>query len=350
KVVIEPWINLFTVEFISLQLPSSKAVEYSVKLEGFDKDWRNIGSNTEATYTNLPPGDYKFKVQSNDIRGSWSNNTTMFEIEVLTPIWKSWGAILVYFSIFLLILIAAQRYSVNWNEMKNNLKLEKLNREKDEEIHRMQLAFFTNISHDLRTPLTLIIGNLKRLMSVGEMSAKSRMGYNVIENNVNRLLRLANELLDFRKIETGNLKLNVVNGNLVLFVKEMYYSFYDHAGERNIKYNLICKEEELNIFFDYDQMEKVMFNLLSNAFKYTPNQGEVSIIVDNTGNKHVGVEVKNTGHILSELQQQKIFDRFYQTSSGVEDNDIGPGNGIGLSIVNDIVNLHNGTIEVSSNN
>ncbi|MFK7981934.1 MAG: two-component regulator propeller domain-containing protein [Saprospiraceae bacterium] len=349
--VIDASTSLIQIDFANISLPSSKGYQYAVQLKNYENEWQYLGEERTVSYDNLTSGDYTFKVKCIDVFSTKENLVTQFEIDILTPIWKSWWAITIYIFSLGSLMYLAFRYLQQWSAMKKNLKEEKLTREREEAIRKMQVTFFTNISHDIRTPLTLILGNIKRLTQKQVKDKKQPQELNIIENNINRLLSLSNELLDFRKIETGNFKVNLIKGDISILLKESFYAFYDHAIERNIQYQLEGAHKEIFVLFDYDQLEKVFFNLLSNAFKFTSNNGSIELTVNNPKDDDLQISISNTGQTLSSQQQESIFNRFYQQQSqGVEDEAIGPGVGIGLSIVKDIVDLHHGAIKVESEN
>lgn len=346
KIQVEESVNLIKIDFADIRLPTSEETEYLVFLENHQDDWQYCGKNRSVTYKNLPAGDYVFQVKSADKN---NENITSFELSVLAPFWKSSWAFLFYTFLVLGILYVFSKYFRRWKELKNKLKEEKLTRERTEELRKMQVTFFTNISHDLRTPLTLISGNLRRLASAEKAKNFSGHLFDVIENNLNRLLQLSNELLDFRKIATGDFKLDRKQEDIISLLKESYHAFYDHAVSRQIEFKQHgVTAEVLPIFFDRDQFEKVLFNLLSNAFKFTSRQGHITLQLDNSLENELKISVSNTGKSLSAQQQQQIFDRFYHDTENIQDENIGPGIGIGLSIVKDIVDLHQGRVEVKS--
>ena len=339
--------NLFTIEFSSLQYPSAQEIKYQIKLNGFDKEWRDVGTARQATYTNLPDGEYSFHVRATNLREEWKAGQTAFSIKVLPPLWKTWWAIIIYVLLFIASLLAYRKYSSNWLKMKNHLKLEKIKREKEEEIHNLKITFFTNISHDLRTPLTLIHGTIRRILNKKTLDTDTTQSLVILKKNTDKLLRLSDELLDLRRIETGKMELKVTKNNILKFIKGAYESFAELALDRDIQYSFDVKGKPSSLWFDKYQMEKVFFNILSNAFKFTPNNGTISLVLQEQEDT-ISAEIRNSGTLLTREQIDKVFDRFYQSEGVVKDNTIGPGLGVGLSIVNDIIRLHAGEISVSS--
>ena len=267
---------------------------------------------------------------------------------VLAPWWKTWWAYSIWLGCLTVVLYYSQLYFFRFQKTKKALKDEQLTREREESLRKMQLTFFTNISHDLRTPLTLIIGNLHRIVKRKNGKTKVSHAVNAIENNINRLLLLTNEMLDFRKIESGQFKLQLSYENIMPVIKRSYFCFYDHALERGIKYECHGSDRDIFLHCDHHQLEKVIFNLLSNAFKFTPDEGAIRLLIEISEDAFLKVALYNSGEPLSTNQQRNIFNRFYQNTDQVMDRDFGPGVGIGLSIVKDIIELHKGEIEVHS--
>jgi signal transduction histidine kinase/ligand-binding sensor domain-containing protein/DNA-binding response OmpR family regulator len=345
EITLEHFHNVLTFEFSALKFPVSKNCEYAIKMENFDDDWRNIGKDRTATYTNLSSGNYIFKVKSRENGATWSTDYTSIKLKILKPYWLTWWAFGFYFMVFLVMLYFIRKYIMAWGALKSSLELEKLRHEKDNELYNSKQQFFTNISHEIRTPLTLILSSINRLFDADKKDNKQMKAAHTIRRNSNLLLRLVNELLDVRKLETNDIHLQVSKNEFVSFAKEIFGSFVDIASDRTIEYNFKTEQTALYIWFDKNQLEKVIFNLLSNAFKFTNNQGKIEFKITAT-DKEVVFYVHDTGIGLSSDEQKKIFQRFYQVKyTHTEKN---KGFGLGLSIVKDIVKLHKGTIKVSS--
>lgn len=324
--------NSFTLEFAALNYIQSDKNRYAYKLEGFDKDWQ-YGTNSFATYANLLPGKYKFLVKAANNNGIWTNSVKTLYIKVLSPPWRSWWAYLIYISIGFIVAVLIVRYI----KIKTILKQE-------EEIHQLKLDFFTNISHEIRTPLTLIKAPVEELILNQNQDKQQKESLIQVKNNTDRLLRLVNELMDFRKAETGKLDLEVQSQNIINFLKDICQSFNILAKKKNISFKFNHQQEELSVYFDRNQLEKVFFNLLSNAFKFTPEGGEITVDVNETPT-HCIVEVSDNGCGIPETDQKKLFRKFFQSSLKQAEM---PGSGIGLAFSRSIIELHKGLISFTS--
>jgi ligand-binding sensor domain-containing protein/DNA-binding response OmpR family regulator/nitrogen-specific signal transduction histidine kinase len=325
--------NIFTIDFALLNYIKAEKNRYAYKLEGFEKEW-NYVSTPSASFTNLPAGTYTLLVKGANNDGVWTSEPARLTINVHPPFWKTWWAYLFYVICIAGLVFLVFRYL--W--MQELLK-------REHEIYQMKLDFFTNVSHEIRTPLTLIVGPLENLVNETRESPALNRRLLTVKKNAGRLTRLVNELMDFRKAESGNMKLNVVPGNIVSFAQEIYLSFQYLAIKHHINYHFNCKEEAVEVYFDPVQLEKVLFNLLSNAFKFTPDHG--TIIVDLGIKKETGIEIKvsDNGKGIPEESRDKIFTNFYQVRDHQSANS---GTGIGLSLAEKIARLHHGGLILMS--
>lgn len=333
--------TVITFEFASLKYPFSKNQEYAIKMENFDADWREIGKIKTATFTNLSPGSYTFKVRSRSEGGEWNNQFASTRVIILKPFWTTWWAYMVYIVLIGFMLFLFRKYTIEWENMKNNLNLQKLIREKETELHNFKLRFFTNISHEIRTPVTLILGAINSIKETELSPNNYHQFISAIRKNGNHLLQLVNELLDFRKMENKSLKLKVGKENMVPYLNEIYLSFSNQAQSQNIDYMFSSNFEDIYLWIDRNQMEKVFYNLISNAFKYTRKGGSVMVRIDRD-DQYLYVSVEDTGSGIKSSKVQKLFNRFYQNKEEAE------GHGLGLSIAKEIVELHSGEILVES--
>ncbi len=336
--------NSISFEFTSLDYAAPEKVLYSYILEGFDKDWNYTTSERRfANYTNLNNGEYTFKVKATNIDGDWGNNLSELKLVIQPPWWKTVWAALLYFVAGVILLHYFRKLILMRATFIHDLKFERLQLENLENLNKAKLQFFTNISHEFRTPLTLILGPVQSLIESGESSKLSRDQLLTINNNAQRLLRLVNQLLDFRKSESGNLKLKVGEGNLVRFVKEIKLSFDGLAEKMNIEFTLNSSSSSIQVWFDHDQFEKVFYNLLSNAFKNTPDGGKVRIqIVEEISSVSVIIEDNGRG-IKSEH-----FESIFQTFFSYDESSHQTGTGIGLALAKSLIDSHHGSIEVES--
>lgn len=340
--------NIFTIDFVGLNYDLFRHNQYAYILEGLESDWNYVGDQNSATYTNLSPGDYVFKVKAGNTDGVWGDNIISVNISKLPPYWQTYWAYSIYAVLGLLLFFLIRKYFLIKLNLENSLKLQRLEKEQLENLTQLKLKFFTNISHDFRTPLTLIHGPLQELKSRMDNS-EMNSHINLISKNVNLMLRLINQLMDFRKLNSGNLSLNVQFEPLVPFIREVALSFKEYAKNSTINFTVNTKLGNNSFWIDKDKIEKILYNLLSNAFKHTPKHGEVTIDVSSVGNeedKIIQIRVKNTGHGIEKEDIDKIFNRFYQSKNEKEYSTIGTG--IGLSFVQDMVCLHKGEITLES--
>lgn len=342
KLVFKASQNIFTVDFIAFNFINSSRNKYAYKLEGFEKEW-NYVDNPSATYTNLPAGTYKLLVKAANNDGVWTEQPKELTIKVLPPIWKTWWAYLIYAVLFVVIWYQVNKFLRKQQKLETDLYYEQLNHEKQEELYQSKLEFFTKISHEIRTPLTLIFAPLERLIETTKDDALLNKQLYSIRNNTERLLRLISELLDFRKIDTGNLKLKLKIVNLEKYCRPIYESFKTQAQAKNIQFNFEA-QDDLLVELDIHQMEKVFFNLLSNAFKYTKEGGNIRFRL-RSKQDFVFVDIEDNGIGISKEDQDKIFDNFYQSKNETVKS---VGWGIGLALAKSIVELHNGDILLDS--
>ncbi|WP_420321283.1 hybrid sensor histidine kinase/response regulator transcription factor [Flagellimonas sp.] len=336
KLTLKPNENVFTLGLANLQFPITISEGYEVKMEGFEEEWRSIGAQSSITYTNLSPGTYTFRARQEGFENSLGKS---IHIEVLPPFWRTWWAYIAYVLAFMALLWLYRYYTLKWVEIKNSLKTEKLRREKEDEVHKLKQRFFTNISHEIRTPLTLIMGTLNGLVKTNH-NAKEQKQLTAVKHSASRLMTLVNELLNIRKLETGNVDLHVTQNNLVTFVQEIFVAFSQQAIAKNIDYEFTPKMKALEVWFDKTQLEKTIYNLLTNAFKFTPEGGAIEVIVKEKNDFGI-VNVKDSGPGIPSEKLAHVFERFYQNENELTHN---IGFGIGLSITKDIVELHNGVI------
>ena len=349
--------NSITLDFASFDYANSLGLQYSYFLEGFDKDWNEPSSIRSSTYTNLDPGEYTFRVKTVSIDRLESSPGSDLIITVLPPYWETWWfRLFIFITVFGLIYLLIV-FLVNKEKLKNDLVLERMNTKKIHELDMMKLRFYTNISHEIRTPLTLILGPLEKLRNntIPEPEIKGHL--EVMHRNASQLHQLINQLLDFRKMETGNLKLNLSRGDLVSYISEIVNSFGKYAEEKEIELKFNTLKKEIITSFDADKVAKIMNNLLSNAFKFTGKGGKIavnlSLVFDSDETEQMGdsaekriveITVKDTGIGISESNLEKIFTRFFQ----VDEHGKQSGTGIGLALTKELVKLHNGKIFVVS--
>jgi len=341
--------SVFTIEFMGVNYNANQKIQYAYLLEGSDEKWNQLGNQNSVTFRNLQSGEYVFKVKASSPDAVWSDtNIASIVIVIRPPFWATGWAYLIYLILLVTFLYFIWAFLNIRIKAANRLKIERAKREKEEELHQEKLQFFTNISHEFRTPLTLIIGPLEK-MKFDELNEEKRSNFRLMLRNANRLLTMVNQLLDFRKAERGQMKLKIQQSDIILCIKEIVISFEDLRKQKNIQVELIHQEEALMAWFDTEFLNKSLINLLSNAFKFTPDGGYISVSTLNTkdalGHNEVVISITDNGKGIQQKDIHSIFDRFYQ---GEGQSNVQQGSGIGLHLVKNLIELHHGTVEVES--
>lgn len=338
--------NNFNMEFAALTYTTPQQIKYAYKLEGFDKDWQYTDASRRfAYYNNLKPGIYTFRVAATNSHGTWNPEERTLQVVILPPPWLSWWAYMLYVCLAAGLVYALVRFSRHRMKLRNALHLAALEQAKIQEVNHLKLQFFTNITHELLTPLTIISAAVDELRLQIPAGKKS---YQVMTSNVNRLIRLLQQILEFRKAETGNLKLKVSRGDLASFVETSVDSFRPLIKKKQMSFTVHCDPACFDAYFDCDKIDKILYNLLSNAAKYnTPGTAvEVTLTAENLPDARRAVlQVKDNGKGLSAEDKRHLFKRFYEGNYR-KFNTIGTG--IGLSLTRDLVVLHHGDISVES--
>jgi signal transduction histidine kinase/ligand-binding sensor domain-containing protein/DNA-binding response OmpR family regulator len=335
--------NYFSFEFAALDYTKPEQNQYAFMLEGLDEDWIYSGNRRFATYTKVPPGDYVFRVKGSNNDGYWNETGASVAITVLPPPWKTWWAYAGYATILIGLIVLWRIYDLRRIRLRQQLELEHVEAHKLKELDTMKSRFFANISHEFRTPLTLILGPLQKLLA-RHGDEESTREINIAQKNALRLQQLIDQLLTLSRIEAGKLKLQVKEENLVRLVNGYFQSFESLAKQKNIRLEFHADQEEILAYVDQDKMEKVLYNLLSNAFKFTPEGGRVAVTVG--GQRSAFISITDTGPGISPAHLPHIFDRFYQADDS--DARFQEGTGIGLALAKELVELHHGEIRVES--
>ena len=341
--------NIFSVSFASDNYNLPEKTQYMYKLEGFNNDWLTLplgGHN--VTFTNLAPGKYVLRVKAINSDGYVGIKEATLGIVVNPPFWMSWWAYLLY-AVGLVIVLFLARYRMLKRE-REKFHLQQIENEvaKNEEINNMKFRFFTNVSHELRTPLTLIISPLEGMLKETTDELQSTR-LQLMYRNAQRLLHLVNQLLDFRKGEMSTHQLSLSEGDIISYVHSVCNSFLLMADKKHIQFSFFSGIDTFSMAFDADKVGKIVMNLLSNAFKFTPEGGRVTVMIEHVAGTPDILEIKiaDTGIGISDVDKEHIFERFYQAGhKGVEET---TGNGIGLSLVRDFVTLHEGEVKVFDN-
>lgn len=341
-----------TFGFSSLHYWQPETNVYAFRLEGFDRDWNYVsGDKNFAMYSNLSPGDYIFEVKGTNNNGIWSDQPASIQFRVKAPLFLSTPFLLGYSLIVLLgIYYSLKAYSARLH-LKNELKIIKMEKEHDEEIARTKQQFFTNISHELRTPISLILPPIHQTLKRGDLDEESKRLISLAERNSHRLLRLVDQILDFRKLENGSVPLRVTSFDFVPFAKDIYSLFSDQASRNDIDFTFYSTVSTCKLWADAEKLETIFFNLLSNAFKFTPGGGTIAVRLELTEpsytypNGCVSANVRDSGIGIPLDEQSRIFERFYQTAAAKQLNS---GYGIGLTLASEYAKLHHGDLTVES--
>jgi signal transduction histidine kinase/ligand-binding sensor domain-containing protein/DNA-binding response OmpR family regulator len=341
--------NGLTFEFAALNFFSPRKIKYQYKLEGFDQGWQELpGDIRRAAYTNIDPGEYTFKVRSTDASGNWVNNDASLKIFISPPLWRTNVAYIFYVLVIGGTLLLMRKRGIQRAREEFMVEQERQQAKRMHELDLLKIKFLTNVSHEFRTPLSLIITPLEKLIRQAKDSEKEQL--QMIQRNGRRLLNLVNQLLDFRRMEVHELKLHPKSADIIAFLRELCLSFSDVAERKHIALNFKTGRNSLITAFDHDKMERILFNVLSNAFKFTPHGGAVSVDLQTrqTAESHVQlvIKVQDTGIGIDPDKKDRIFERFFQ--SDVPDSMVNQGTGIGLSITKEFVKLHGGEIFVDS--
>ncbi|HVX28322.1 MAG TPA: ATP-binding protein [Parafilimonas sp.] len=342
--------NFLTFRFVALESNAPEKLQYRYQLTGIDKGWINAGTQNSANYTDLSPGTYDLKLNATNTDGIWSNHIKTVHIVIAPPWWQTWWAYVLYAVATACIIWLVFSARLKQAKAKQEIALKQKETEQLKAVDELKSRFFSNITHEFRTPLSLILSPVEQMQQhVNDAGFISR-NLTVVHRNAQQLLRLINQLLDMSKIESGNMLLSFSRGDIKLFIEECVHSFYSSAKEKNIDLKFYASATEKEYLFDTDKIEKITFNLLSNAIKFTPENGNITVHLSidkmNEHDNQLRLQVSDSGIGIDEEYQPYIFNRFYQidTSSTRKYE----GTGIGLALVKELVQLMNGSIELKS--
>jgi signal transduction histidine kinase/DNA-binding response OmpR family regulator len=345
--------SVFSFEFAALEYHHPQKITYAYMMENVDPDWVYTDySRRFVTYTHLDPGTYNFRVKAANRHGIWNEQLASVKITILPPWWATLWAYSLYIIVLLSIVYVLRRYELNRLHLKHDLQIKETEANKLQELDNLKSKFFANISHEFRTPLTLILGPITKFIDKSS-NEDDKKQYSLIQRNALRLQRLINQLLDLSRLEAGKLKLNAHKTDIVQFTKTITAAFESHAERRNIRLVLDTSLKDLEIMMDRDKYEKILTNLLSNAFKFSEDDTAITItmekIEDSLNRYKEGqccVKVIDEGEGIPNDKISRIFDRFYQVDSDSTREQ--EGSGIGLALIKELVELHQGTITVKS--
>jgi len=336
--------SVINFEFVALSYCAPEKNQYSYKLEGFDKDWNNIGNDHKISYTNLPPGTYTLHIKGSNNDGLWNSEGVKLRIRILPPIWKSMWALFLY----IILLIGSSYYTIkrlkSKQQKEQQIKINRIHSEKEIELYNAKIDFFTNIAHEIRTPLSLIKAPLEYILKkyqdkeIGEYLS-------VMDRNVNRLMTLINQLLDFRKAEKNSYSVSFKQTNINELLQSIYDSFKYSTESRKLVYELIMPATLFIVKADAECIIKIITNLLSNAIKHARSKVIISLITENLENNFYEIQIYDDGEGINAAESKRIFQPFYQIK---RDNKQSQGTGIGLALVKLLVEIHGGTVRLES--
>jgi signal transduction histidine kinase/ligand-binding sensor domain-containing protein/DNA-binding response OmpR family regulator len=333
--------SVFSIEYAALDFSGSEKINYAFMLEGFEKDWNYVQKQRKATYTNLPKGTYYFKVKSTNNEGVWVDNEKSLKIVILPSFWETPFAYLLYLLFFIAILYAVYYISTLFVKLKHEVEVE-------HKVSDIKLRFFTNISHELRTPLTLITGPVENILKNEKISQSVHEQLVVVQGNADRMLRMINQILDFRKIQNKKMRLKIQSTRLDLLLNEICSNFTKEAIDKKIDFKFNNLTDNVLVWLDRDKTDMIFYNLLSNAFKFTPEGKKIEVKMSYSSQQgNVMVQVIDEGVGIPKEKKGFLFERFTSANEIQSISNI-RGTGIGLNLVKELVDLHKGSIEVES--
>lgn len=341
--------NFITIEFATIDFRDPSMNQHAYLLEGFEEDWNNNGNIRTANYTGIPPGNYVFRVIGSNSDGYWNYDGSSIVITVMPPPWKTWWAYTLYILFVAGIIYIWRKYELKRLKLKQSFEIELIKSEKLKELDRIKSKFFANISHEFRTPLTLILGPIDKLYSrIIDKELKQDLA--IMQRNARRLQHLINQLLSLSRLESGKMKLQLSKENIVFIIKGYVQAFESLAKQREIELEFQSEPDEIFLYFDREKMGTIIINLLSNAFRFTGKNGKIKVsiaILPEMGNERsVEITLSDNGQGISADDLPHIFDRFYKTDNLNHPDQ--EGTGIGLALAKELIELHHGTIAVKS--
>ena len=352
--------NDFSVEFVGLNYANTRTHTYAYRLDGYNSTWvMPTPGVRSASFANLPAGNYTFAVKASNGEGQWSTRPATLQITILPPWYKTWLAYLLYAIVLVGALLVYRQVTLTRQQLKSTLALEKFRTEKEKEMTDLKLRFFTNISHELRTPLTLILGPMEELATAKALP-EFRQKISLMHQQTRKLLKLVNQLMEFRKVEAGHVSLRASEGDIVRFLTEIFLIFRLKADELQMDYTIEVPALPVLMHYDRNKLEIVLTNLLANALKYTPVGGKIRLFVATVGSSsqpalfladrlldnYLQITVRDWGVGMKTDEASRIFDSYYQASH-TETMDV-MGTGIGLSLVKQYVEAHAGEVTVQT--
>jgi signal transduction histidine kinase/ligand-binding sensor domain-containing protein len=330
----------FSIDFATLSYTAPEMTEYAYKMEGLDKEWTHLATNRKVYFTGLTPGTYHFMVKAANSSGAWNSRVLQLQIRILPPFWASIGAYLLYALLVIFVVLYIIRHYHRRTEEKNKRKIELLEHEKEKELYQAKIEFFTNVAHEIKTPLTLIKGPLEKVIKRSDGTPEWQTNLRIMERNTNRLIDLTNQLLDFRQTETKGFSLTFTPINISELLEEMYANFKPLAEERNLSYNIDLPATPLYTLADLDALNKIFSNVFSNAIKYAGSKVMVQLLPVTPTDQHFTIQVANDGYLIPSDMKEKIFEPFFRLKKTEKQK----GTGIGLALARSLAQLHKGNL------
>ncbi|MBB3700742.1 response regulator [Flammeovirga yaeyamensis] len=346
KVILNYDQSNFTIDFAFGSYVNSDKNQFVYRIKGLDDQWK-FTNDYKANFTIQQAGNYEFQIKGVNNDGFESEHLKVLKIQVRPAPWLSPWALILYGCLIILVAIIVFLVMKRQTSLQYKLELNRKINQQEQEVNKSKLQFFTNISHEFRTPLTLILGTLEQIISDYQGSSQVYKKLTIMQRNTQQLMKLINQLMDFRKLENDKLKLEVVEGNIVVFTKSIFQSFQSMATKGNYQYIFESSKESISVFYDPHKLERVMYNLLSNAFKYTPHNEKIEVKISEEEHQ-IKISISDTGEGFPSEFKEKIFDRFYQISKELRKNQKNYGTGLGLAISKNIIELHQGELQVES--
>ena len=327
--------NSLTFYFADFDFTNERQSKYSYRLEPFDREWSPLSTLNQASYKNLADGSYTLHVRSQNSNGVWNETEVTLNIKIEPPFWRTWWAYLIYISIIAAIGWFVYRHFKRINDLRNKIKVEN-------QLTEYKMRFFANVSHEFRTPLTIIRGAMERIQSAGQVPADMRQPVSVMQKSVGRLLRMINQLMEFSKMHEQKLRLAVEETEVIGFIRDIFDTFRNMAEEKRINYLFSTTHSSYTMLIDRSYLDKIAYNLISNAFKYTPSNRSIKVGVS-INNDMMTIRVEDTGIGIEKEKQKELFTRFNQSAFSRDSI------GIGLHLTNELVRVHHGTINYQEN-
>jgi len=345
KIILNNRQSTFSIDFASLGYTAPEMSEYAYKMEGLDEDWIYLKTNRKVYFTNLPPGTYTFRVKTAAGNNSAVSRETSLIIVILPPWWASKTALALYVLLMIAITVYAARTYHHRLKEKNRRKIEHLEITKEKELYEAKMNFFTNIAHEIKTPLTLIKGPLEKVVRKAGAIPEIKDSLRIMEKNTTRLVELTNQLLDFRQTEIKEYSLSFTQANINDLTEESFTSFKPLAEQKNLQFNLILPSQQVQANIDTDAFSKIIYNLLGNAVKYAESRVLIELLPLERGDNCFTILVKNDGYLIPAAMKQKIFEPFFR----LKETEKQKGTGIGLSLSLSLTDLHKGTLSLEDN-